>query len=126
MGLAGSGLAEAHRAHGLVNVGDGHHIGARIGESIKGIVGRDPEFAGHSKDRPGHDPLAVAVGVAPIHRDGVHLCEAGPIIGAPINRHAVAVNPIAWGDCVKGRGARPVRSDIGPAGKTGTGRPGTP
>ncbi len=125
MGLAGGCLAEPHRPHGLIHVGDSNHAGTRVGETVEGVVGGDPEFPGLAENGPGHDPLPVAVGVAPIHRDGVHLGEAGPIVGAHVNRHGISINPLAGIGGVKGGRAGPVRGHHGSAGKSPAGCPAT-
>jgi len=123
MGLAGGGLAEPHRPHGFVHAGDGGHAGPRVGEAVEGTIGGNPEFPRLPKNGPGNDPLSIAVGVAPIHRDRVHLAETGPAVGAAVDSHRTPEYPLAGSGGIEGGRAGTVGGHGSSAGKPGTGGP---
>jgi len=125
MRLTGRSLAEPHGSHGLIHIREGRHAGTPVGEAVERVISGNPEFPGHPEDGSRKDPLPVAVGVSPGNRDGIHLREGFSVVGAPIDRHAVAIDPLHGIGGVEGGGIRPVGCDGRAAGKPGTGRPAT-
>ncbi len=111
VGVAGVGFAETH-IDGVGNIrdlGGGDRAKAHIRETIKAGTGWHPNFSGDPKNGPGPVIPRDASRVGP--RAG----EAGPAVGADIKGRA--------GKAVENIRINPVRGDLGPRGKTRTGRP---